>query len=91
MSSAPEAETPAADSGPARCRTCGIELSKKPRTCDELGHVQKGLGAMPGFGWFDLLKVYGHCPEAAKAGIGYTRKGQELDKILFGRDLPPRN
>jgi hypothetical protein len=30
-----------------------------PCSCDQEGHVRKGLGALPGFGWFSFLKVYG--------------------------------
>ena len=28
--------------------------------------------------------MYAHCPQASKAGIAYTRKGQGLDEVLFG-------
>lgn len=41
--------------------------------CDKEGHVIKGLGSWPGFGWFEALRVYGPCPEAQKKGIAYTR------------------
>lgn len=41
--------------------------------CDNEGHVIKGLGSWPGFGWFEALRVYGPCPEAQKKGIAYTR------------------
>lgn len=84
---AAKAGDPASESGTATattCRTCGLDLSKAPRGCDQEGHVRKGLGALPGFGWFSFLKVYGPCPELAKNGIAYTRKGQSLDEILFG-------
>lgn len=47
--------------------------ARSPRRCDNEGHVIKGLGSWPGFGWFEALRVYGPCPELQKNGIAYTR------------------
>lgn len=74
-----------AESGVQRCKLCGVDLASAPRGCDNEGHVIKGLGSWPGFGWFEALRVYGACPEAQKKGIAYTRKGDTLDEIMFGK------
>ncbi len=65
---------------PQSCRLASANMScraamyaRSPRRCDNEGHVIKGLGSWPGFGWFEALRVYGPCSELQKNGIAYTR------------------
>ncbi|WZN62732.1 hypothetical protein HKI87_06g42740 [Chloropicon roscoffensis] len=53
--------------------------------CDGQGRIIGGMGSIPGFGWWPI-KAYRPCPAYTEAGKTYQRKGQILDKILFGRD-----
>ena len=53
--------------------------------CDGSARIIGGMGAIPGFGWWPI-KAYRPCPNYTKSGKTYQRKGQILDKILFGRD-----
>ncbi|GAB0493956.1 hypothetical protein MMPV_005244 [Pyropia vietnamensis] len=71
------ADARAADS---RCRTCGRETVL--RGCDGTGRVTGGLGAVLPF-W--PIKAYRPCPNFVAVGGKYTRKGQSLDEIAFGR------
>ncbi|KAK9790355.1 hypothetical protein WJX73_002737 [Symbiochloris irregularis] len=64
------------------CQTCGIPLSQAPRGCDREGRIAGGLGAVLGFDWWPI-KAYRPCPELAKGGFNYTRRGQITDEILI--------
>lgn len=50
--------------------------------CDQQGHKVGGAGAL--FSWWPI-KAWGPCPRATDAGLSYTRKGQVIDEILFGK------
>lgn len=63
-----------------RCRTCG--RATVLRGCDGNGRVTGGLGAVLPF-W--PIKAYRPCPDFVAVGGKYTRKGQSLDEIAFGR------
>ncbi|GBF94089.1 hypothetical protein Rsub_07357 [Raphidocelis subcapitata] len=65
------------------CKTCGMDLSKKPSGCDGEGRIIGGLGAVPGFRWWPI-KAYRPCPGLDQAGLEYTRKGQATNEVLFG-------
>ncbi len=43
-----------------------------------------GLASLPGFGWVPL-KVYRPCPELAKAGISYVRRGFTSRASVLGQ------
>ncbi|KAL3942095.1 MAG: hypothetical protein SGBAC_003662 [Bacillariaceae sp.] len=66
-------ETPAAP--PVKCPDCDI--------CDGSGRITGGLGAV--FDWFPV-KAYRPCPNYIDKGGFYSRSGQGLDEIAFGRD-----
>lgn len=70
----------AARAADPRCRTCG--RSSVLRGCDGSGRVTGGLGAVLPF-W--PIKAYRPCPDFVAVGGKYTRKGQSLDEIAFGR------
>uniref|UniRef100_A0A7S2Z0Q0 Uncharacterized protein n=1 Tax=Chloropicon laureae TaxID=464258 RepID=A0A7S2Z0Q0_9CHLO len=53
--------------------------------CDGEARIIGGMGAVPGFGWWPI-KAYRPCPNFTKSGQTYKRKGQNLDKIMFGRE-----
>ncbi|QDZ18166.1 hypothetical protein HOP50_01g06690 [Chloropicon primus] len=53
--------------------------------CDGEGRIIGGIGSVPGFGWWPI-KAYRPCPNFTASGKTYQRKGQILDKIMFGRD-----
>ena len=69
---------------PDVCKTCGLPTSEMPWGCSGDGRVQGGIGAVPGFRWWPI-KAYRPCPKAAEKGIEYTRKGQGVDEVMFGR------
>jgi len=66
------------------CRTCGVAKDKMAFGCDGSGRVQGGIGAVPGFKWWPI-KAYRPCGKAVEAGVEYTRKGQGVDEVMFGR------
>lgn len=65
------------------CSTCGIDKAAVPWGCDGQGRVMGGIGSVPGFGWWPI-KAYRPCPAAEQRGIRYTRRGQDLDQVLWG-------
>lgn len=65
------------------CKTCGVDLSAAPKGCDGEGRIIGGLGAVPGFGWWPI-KAYKPCSALNAAGVGYVRKGQITNDVLFG-------
>ena len=62
-------------SPPVKCPDCDI--------CDGSGRILGGLGAI--FPWFPV-KAYRPCPRLVENGGFYSRSGQGLDEIAFGRD-----
>lgn len=50
--------------------------------CNQDGRIIGGLGAV--LNWWPI-KAYRPCPEFLKAKKKYTRAGQSLDEIAFGR------
>ena len=68
-----EDETPALPA--VKCPDCDI--------CDGSGRVAGGLGAV--FDFFPI-KAYKPCPRFIERGEIYSRAGQPLDEIAFGRD-----
>ncbi|OSX79898.1 hypothetical protein BU14_0070s0073 [Porphyra umbilicalis] len=79
-SDAAAAAAAAARAADPRCRTCG--RATVARGCDGAGRVTGGLGAVLPF-W--PIKAYRPCPDFVAVGGKYTRKGQSLDEIAFGR------
>ena len=75
---AEEQPEPASDA----CPHCGAAKGDIPFGCDQQGHRAAGAGAL--IPWWPI-KVWNHCPKAAQAGLPYTRKGQIIDEMLFGR------
>lgn len=75
-----DAAAAAARAADPRCRTCG--RATVVRGCDGVGRVTGGLGAVLPF-W--PIKAYRPCPDFVAVGGKYTRKGQSLDEIAFGR------
>ena len=63
------------------CPKCGI--AKSEMTCDGTGRMIGGLGAI--FEWIPV-KAYRPCPNLVESGGIYSRTGQGLDEIAFGRD-----
>ncbi|CAM9703228.1 unnamed protein product, partial [Chrysoparadoxa australica] len=52
--------------------------------CDGMGRLAGGLGSLPGFGWVPV-KAYRPCPAFQEAGYTYSRQGQSLDEVVFGK------
>mmetsp|Transcript_11406 Transcript_11406/g.13008 ORF Transcript_11406/g.13008 Transcript_11406/m.13008 type:complete len:141 (-) Transcript_11406:391-813(-) len=50
--------------------------------CDGSGRILGGIGVV--LTWWPI-KAYRPCPEFVNSGGQYTRKGQALDEIAFGR------
>ena len=71
--------TKAACSG--SCDSCG--LAKEKMQCDGSGRIQGGMGAIPLFAWWPI-KAYRPCPGLIDNGGVYTRKGQDVNAILWG-------
>ncbi|BDA42935.1 hypothetical protein COCOBI_03-8280 [Coccomyxa sp. Obi] len=69
------------------CATCGVSLESVPRGCDQKGRIAGGLGAVAE--WWPI-KAYRPCPAFTQAGGSYTRKGQILDEMLFGKGKQKR-
>ena len=72
-------ESPQPAPSPASARRCDCG------ECDGEGRVIGGIGSVPGFGWWPI-KAYRPCTNFIESGKTYQRKGQILDKIMFGRD-----
>mmetsp|Transcript_11561 Transcript_11561/g.27567 ORF Transcript_11561/g.27567 Transcript_11561/m.27567 type:complete len:142 (-) Transcript_11561:135-560(-) len=51
--------------------------------CDGSGRIEGGIGTILKF-W--PIKAYRPCPQLIENGGMYTRSGQGLDEIAFGRD-----
>ncbi|KAG7361764.1 hypothetical protein IV203_036865 [Nitzschia inconspicua] len=51
--------------------------------CDGSGRISGGVGAV--LDWWPI-KAYRPCPNFIERGGKYTRSGQGLDEIAFGRD-----
>jgi len=66
-------------------QVCSCGLTVPIEGCDGEGRIIGGMGAVPGFGWWPI-KAYRPCPNFTKSGQTYKRKGQNLDKIMFGRE-----
>jgi hypothetical protein len=47
-------------------------------------HNRMTLTTAAGFRWWPI-KAYRPCGKAAQAGIEYSRKGQGVDEVMFGR------
>jgi hypothetical protein len=60
---------------PVKCPDCDL--------CDGSGRILGGLGAV--LPWLPI-KAYRPCPNLVERGGNYSRKGQGLDEIAFGRD-----
>ena len=65
------------------CDSCGVAREKMQ--CDETGRIQGGLAAIPLFSWWPI-KAYRPCPGLIESGGTYTRKGQDVDSILWGEN-----
>ncbi|XP_042408260.1 uncharacterized protein LOC121997731 [Zingiber officinale] len=65
------------------CKTCGREVIEKG--CNGEGRIQGGIATVPGFGWWPI-KAFRPCPGFVATGGRYTRKGQSMDEVAFGRD-----
>ncbi len=63
------------------CAGCGRAEGVAPG-CDGAGRVVGGLGAV--IDWWPI-KAYRPCSHLVSARKQYTRKGQSLDEIAFGR------
>eukprot|EP00980_Cylindrotheca_fusiformis_P012726 scaffold3108_cov152-Cylindrotheca_fusiformis.AAC.17 len=74
---APEApnEREATAPPPVKCPDCDL--------CDGSGRIVGGLGAV--LPWLPV-KAYRPCPNLVERGGSYSRSGQGLDEIAFGRD-----
>jgi len=62
----------------------GVECAE----CGGSGRIQGGLGTLPGLKWWPI-KAFRPCPTCEKEGRAYTRRGQVLDEVLFGKDDMP--
>jgi|TARA_B100000131_G_scaffold158691_1_gene153861 hypothetical protein len=75
----------AGDEGDAKCTgscdSCG--LAKDKMQCDGSGRIMGGMGAIPLFSWWPI-KAYRPCPGLIDNGGVYTRKGQDVNGILWG-------
>eukprot|EP00532_Pseudo-nitzschia_australis_P001726 CAMPEP_0168182784 /NCGR_PEP_ID=MMETSP0139_2-20121125/12078_1 /TAXON_ID=44445 /ORGANISM="Pseudo-nitzschia australis, Strain 10249 10 AB" /LENGTH=143 /DNA_ID=CAMNT_0008103737 /DNA_START=126 /DNA_END=557 /DNA_ORIENTATION=+ len=60
---------------PVKCPDCD--------KCDGSGRIEGGIGTILKF-W--PIKAYRPCPNFIESGGFYTRSGQGLDEIAFGRD-----
>mmetsp|Transcript_23717 Transcript_23717/g.44069 ORF Transcript_23717/g.44069 Transcript_23717/m.44069 type:complete len:160 (+) Transcript_23717:131-610(+) len=60
---------------PVKCPDCDL--------CDGSGRISGGIGAV--LDWWPI-KAYRPCPNFIERGGSYTRSGQGLDEIAFGRD-----
>ena len=65
------------------CDSCGVAREKMQ--CDGTGRIQGGLAAIPLFSWWPI-KAYRPCPGLIESGGTYTRKGQDVDSILWGEN-----
>ena len=65
------------------CDSCGVAREKMQ--CDGTGRIQGGLAAIPLFSWWHI-KAYRPCPGLIESGGTYTRKGQDVDSILWGEN-----
>ena len=63
------------------CDSCGVAREKMQ--CDGTGRIQGGFAAIPLFSWWPI-KAYRPCPGLIQSGGTYTRKGQDVDSILWG-------
>ena len=63
--------------------SCGVAREKMQ--CDGTGRIQGGLAAIPLFSWWPI-KAYRPCPGLIESGGTYTRKGQDVDSILWGEN-----
>lgn len=63
------------------CDSCGLARDKMQ--CDGSGRIQGGLAAIPLFEWWPI-KAYRPCPGLIENGGVYTRKGQDVNSILWG-------
>ena len=63
------------------CDSCGLARDKMQ--CDGSGRIQGGMGAIPLFSWWPI-KAYRPCPGLIENGGVYTRKGQDVNRILWG-------
>mmetsp|Transcript_19832 Transcript_19832/g.45246 ORF Transcript_19832/g.45246 Transcript_19832/m.45246 type:complete len:139 (+) Transcript_19832:157-573(+) len=73
-----DGETSAEDTPPpqpVKCPDCDL--------CDGSGRIEGGIGVVLKF-W--PIKAYRPCPNFIANGGFYTRSGQGLDEIAFGRD-----
>lgn len=78
LSDEPSAEAPeeaSPPSPPVKCPDCDL--------CDGSGRILGGLGAI--LPWLPV-KAYRPCPNLVERGGFYSRTGQGLDEIAFGRD-----
>jgi hypothetical protein len=67
----------------SKCDSCGID--KDRMQCDGSGRIQGGLAAVKVFSWWPI-KAYRPCPGLIESGGTYTRKGQDVDSILWGEN-----
>ena len=65
------------------CDSCGVAREKMQ--CDGTVRIQGGLAAIPLFSWWPI-KAYRPCPGLIESGGTYTRKGQDVDSILWGEN-----
>uniref|UniRef100_A0A2N9FFB1 Uncharacterized protein n=1 Tax=Fagus sylvatica TaxID=28930 RepID=A0A2N9FFB1_FAGSY len=78
-----ESATNDTDKLPLRgCKACGREEMEKG--CNGEGRIQGGIATFPGFGWWPI-KAYRPCPGFLAVGGRYTRRGQSMDEVAFGR------
>jgi len=66
------------------CDSCG-GVAREKMQCDGTGRIQGGLAAIPLFSWWPI-KAYRPCPGLIESGGTYTRKGQDVDSILWGEN-----
>jgi len=66
---------------PAICKGCGRE-GGPINNCNENGRVLGGVALF--LPWWPI-KAYRPCPDFIKAEKTYTRAGQSLEEIAFGR------
>ncbi|XP_030951836.1 uncharacterized protein LOC115975264 [Quercus lobata] len=78
-----ESATNDTDKLPLRgCKACGREEIENG--CNGEGRIQGGIATFPGFGWWPI-KAYRPCPGFVASGGRYTRRGQSMDEVAFGR------
>lgn len=70
------------DENKQQCPKC-CGLPKDEMQCDGTGRIQGGFAAIPLFSWWPI-KAYRPCPGLIQSGGTYTRKGQDVDSILWG-------